>query len=103
MVAMVIILGLFVWTTLIYKHLDQPSLRIGGLFLTIGFFVTSMVQEIDYILPVYLQFAAFAGLCFGGTSYPESRVKFSSSNQSRVSSNNGSKKSKTNKYNKRLF
>ena len=96
-VAMVIILGMFVWTTLIYKNFDQPSLRIGGLFLTIGFFVASLVQEIDYILPVYLQFSAFAGLCFGGTSYPESLVKLSPSNQFRVLSNNGSQKSKTNK------
>jgi O-antigen ligase len=47
-VVMVIILGLIVWTTLIYKSVEQPSLRIGGLFLTIGFFVASVVQEIDY-------------------------------------------------------
>ena len=91
-VAMVIILGLFVWTTLIYKNLDHPSLRIGGLFLMIGFFVASVVQEIDYILPVYLQFATFAGLCFGGTSYPESFEKFSSRNQFRVSKNDGNNK-----------
>ena len=68
---LVIILGLILWASLIYKHVEQPSLRIGGLFLMIGFFVASVVQEIDYILPVYLQFAAFAGLCFGGTSYQE--------------------------------
>jgi O-antigen ligase len=35
-VALVIILGMLVLTTLIYKNFDHPSLRIGGLFLTIG-------------------------------------------------------------------
>jgi len=73
-VAMAIILGMFIWTTLIFKNVEQPSLRIGGLFLTIGFFVASVVQEIDYIMPVYMQFAVFAGLCFGGTSYQETIV-----------------------------
>jgi len=73
-VVMAIILGMFIWTTLIFKNVEQPSLRIGGLFLTIGFFVASVVQEIDYIMPVYLQFAVFAGLCFGGTSYQETIV-----------------------------
>jgi len=96
-VVLVIILGMLVLMTLIYKNFDHPSLRIGGLFLTIGFFVVSVVQEIDYILPIYLQFATFAGLCFGGTSYPESLIKLSSRNQFRVSNNNGNQKSKTNK------
>jgi len=94
-VALVIILGMLVFTTLIYKNFDHPSLRIGGLFLTIGFFVTSVVQEIDYILPVYLQFATFAGLCFGGTSYSESLKKLSSRNQFIVSNNNGNQQPKT--------
>ena len=96
-VALVIIIGMLVLTTLIYKNFNHPSLRIGGLFLTIGFFVVSVVQEIDYILPVYLQFATFAGLCFGGTSYPENLTKLSSRNQFRVSNNNVNRKSKTNK------
>ena len=73
-VVMAFILGLIVWTTLFYKNVQQPSLQIGGFFLTIGFLVASFVQEIDYILPVYMQFAAFAGLCFGGTSYQETIV-----------------------------
>ncbi len=73
-VVMAIILGLIVWTTLFYKNVSHPSLQIGGLFLTIGFFVASVVQEIDYIMPVYMQFAVFAGLCFGGTSYQETIV-----------------------------
>jgi hypothetical protein len=81
-VVMAIILSLIVWTTLIYKNVDQPSLAIGGLFLTTGFFVTSLVQEIDYIMPIYMQFAVFAGLCFGGTSYPEK--KFQISNESLI-------------------
>ncbi len=79
-VAMAIILGMFIWTTLIYKNVEQPSLKIGGLFLTIGFFVASVVQEIDYIMPVYMQFAVIAGLCFGGTSYPEKKFQVSSDN-----------------------
>ena len=57
--------------TLIYKNISQSSLQIGGFFLVIGFFVVSLVQEIDYILPIYMQFCVFAGLCFGGTSYHE--------------------------------
>tara|TARA_B100001964_G_scaffold112543_1_gene125552 strand:- start:71 stop:1336 length:1266 start_codon:yes stop_codon:yes gene_type:complete len=73
-VVMATILGLIVWTTLFYKNVSHPSLQIGGLFLTIGFFVASVVQEIDYIMPVYMQFAVFAGLCFGGTSYQETIV-----------------------------
>ena len=76
-----------------YRKFTQPSLRIGGLFLTIGFFVASVVQEIDYIMPVYMQFAIFAGLYFGGTSYPESRVQLGSSSQFQVSSKNGNQKS----------
>ena len=71
---LVLILGAITVSTLLYKNASQPSLQIGGLFLVIGFFVASMVQEIDYILPVYLQFAVFAGLCFGGTSYQENIV-----------------------------
>ena len=77
-VVMAIILGLIVWTTLIYKNVEQISLKIGGLFLILGFFVASVVQEIDYIIPVYMQFAVFAGLCFGGTSYPERKFQGSS-------------------------
>ncbi|HIA57264.1 MAG TPA: hypothetical protein EYN97_07610 [Candidatus Lambdaproteobacteria bacterium] len=44
-------------------------------------------------MPVYLQFAVFAGLCFGGTSYPESRVQLASSSRFQVSSNNSDQKS----------
>ena len=77
-VVMAIILGLIVWSTLVYKNVEQISLKIGGLFLIIGFFVASVVQEIDYIMPVYIQFAVFAGLCFGGTSYPERKFQVSS-------------------------
>ncbi|HIO84275.1 MAG TPA: O-antigen ligase domain-containing protein [Deltaproteobacteria bacterium] len=88
-VVMAIILGMIVWTTLFYKNVEQPSLQIGGLFLIIGFLVASVVQEIDYIMPVYMQFAVFAGLCFGGTSYTESR----SSSRFQVSSNNDDQKS----------
>ena len=33
-----------------------------------------MIQEIDYILPIYMQFSVFAGLCFGGTSYQETNL-----------------------------
>jgi len=72
--SMVLILGAITGSTLLYKNVSQPSLQIGGLFLVIGFFVASVVQEIDYIMPVYLQFAAFAGLCFGGTSFQETIV-----------------------------
>jgi len=57
--------------TLLYKNMTNSSLQLGGLFLVIGFFVISMLQEIDYILPIYIQFSVFAGLCFGGTSYQE--------------------------------
>ena len=96
-VAIVIILGVLVITTLIYKNSHQPSLKIGGLFLTIGFFVASILQEIDYILPVYLQFAAFAGICFGGNSYPYSLNKLSPINQFRPSNKNGNQRLKTNK------
>ncbi len=96
-VTMLMILIVFVLATLIYKNFDQPSLRIGGLFLTIGFFTASIVQEIDYILPVYLQFAAFAGICFGGTSYSESLKESSSKKHFRGSNINGSQKLKTNK------
>ena len=60
--------------TLLYKNILQSSLQIGGLFLVIGFFVVSLVQEIDYILPIYMQFCVFAGLCFGGTSYQETNL-----------------------------
>ena len=91
-----IIFSLIVWTTMIHKNSDQLSIKIGGFFLIIGFFVASIVQEIDYILPVYLQFATFAGLCFGGTSYPESLEKISSSKQLNVLIKNGTQKSKTN-------
>ena len=74
-VVMAIILGLIVWSTLVYKNVEQISLKIGGLFLIIGFFVASVVQEIDYIMPVYIQFAVFAGLCFGGRSFEETDAK----------------------------
>lgn len=70
----VLILVSITLPTLLYKNISQPSLQIGGLFLVIGFFVVSMVQEIDYILPVYMQFSVFAGLCFGGTSYQETNL-----------------------------
>jgi hypothetical protein len=36
------------------------------------------LQEIDYIMPVSIQFAVFAGLCFGGTSYLEKQFQVSS-------------------------
>ncbi|MBT3715851.1 MAG: O-antigen ligase family protein [Deltaproteobacteria bacterium] len=74
-VVMAIILGLIVWSTLVYKNVEQISLKIGGLFLIIGFFVASVGQEIDYIMPVYIQFAVFAGLCFGGRSFEETDAK----------------------------
>ena len=96
-VTMVMIIIVIVLATLIYKNFDQPSLRIGGFFLTIGFFVASIVQEIDYILPVYLQFAAFAGICFGGTSYSESQEESSSITLFRRSNYNGIHKLKSNK------
>ena len=96
--AIAIILGMIVWTTLIYKNVENLSLRIGGLFLMIGFFVASMVQEIDYILPVYIQFAVFAGLCFGGTSYTESLEKSHFSKSFKVSGNNGDLQTKTIKF-----
>ena len=96
-VVMAIILGMIVWATLFYKNVEQTSLQIGGLFLTIVFLVASVVQEIDYIMPVYMQFAVFAGLCFGGKSFPESsvqrKVRFASSSRFQVSSNNGNQKS----------
>jgi len=60
--------------TLLYKNISHSALQIGGLFLVIGFFVVSLIQEIDYILPIYMQFSVFAGLCFGGTSYKETNL-----------------------------
>ena len=70
----VLVLASITIPTLLYKNISQSSLQIGALFLVIGFFVVSIIQEIDYILPTYMQFSVFAGLCFGGTSYQETNL-----------------------------
>ena len=57
--------------TLCYKNRDAPSLQAGAIFLSLSLLTVTLVQEIDYILPIYMQFALFAGMCFDGVSYDE--------------------------------